>query len=353
MHSMADVDMLRVWQLVHELAEQNVYNQNMAAKLIAQAGNLKNDAAHASTGFALQRVNTDITKEVFESELERMNAAIIIENQTLTHENKQLSQLLKEYEQTMDTVMQKFRGHAQAAQMHELTLTRHYETLILSRETHTLHTDLSANSTAAHSLQRLSETLRALMRSLQGEEPPQPQSQPQSQSNSQSDSPQPDSQNPPPEGEERDPSQSPPEHEPSDEDDLIPDYNWALERETEIARLEAENEYLRQLLSIDTASASSLGIKQQVDDELQRLKMPPPPSFFHPNSQQPPQPQEMFFVVPGEGGPRQQRRQGMFGSAGRGRGGGWDGEGRGRGVPVQQEGWAVGAPETGPMDFRW
>lgn len=57
-------------------------------------------------------VVTSIVSEIFESELERMNAQIIIENQTLLHENKQLSMLLKEYEQTMETVMTKFRNHA-------------------------------------------------------------------------------------------------------------------------------------------------------------------------------------------------------------------------------------------------
>ena len=41
-----------------------------------------------------------------------MNAQIVIENQTLLHENKQLSILLKEYEGTMETVMAKFRNHA-------------------------------------------------------------------------------------------------------------------------------------------------------------------------------------------------------------------------------------------------
>jgi hypothetical protein len=50
--------------------------------------------------------------EVFESELERMNASLIIENQTLLHENKQLNSLLKEYEQTLETVMTKFRSQA-------------------------------------------------------------------------------------------------------------------------------------------------------------------------------------------------------------------------------------------------
>ena len=58
------------------------------------------------------RISLFSTSEVFESELERQNAQSIIENQTLQHENKQLSMLLKEYEHTMETVMSKFRGQA-------------------------------------------------------------------------------------------------------------------------------------------------------------------------------------------------------------------------------------------------
>jgi hypothetical protein len=52
-----------------------------------------------------------ILLESLESELERTNAQIIIENHALQQENKQLSLLLKEYEQTMDTIMMKFRSH--------------------------------------------------------------------------------------------------------------------------------------------------------------------------------------------------------------------------------------------------
>ena len=60
--------------------------------------------------------------ETFESELERQNAQIIIENQTLLHENKQLSLLLKEYESTMETIMSKFRNHAVSAKLsHQAT----------------------------------------------------------------------------------------------------------------------------------------------------------------------------------------------------------------------------------------
>ena len=64
--------------------------------------------------------------EFFESELERTNAQIVIENQTLLHENKQLSMLLKEYEGTMETIMSKFRNHAVRNTLHSI-ITRETE----------------------------------------------------------------------------------------------------------------------------------------------------------------------------------------------------------------------------------
>lgn len=50
--------------------------------------------------------------EEFESELERMNVNLVLENQNLQHENRQMSILLKDYESTLETVMAKFRSHA-------------------------------------------------------------------------------------------------------------------------------------------------------------------------------------------------------------------------------------------------
>lgn len=49
---------------------------------------------------------------MFESELERFNATLILENQSLQYENRQLSMLLKDYEGTLDNVMARFRGFA-------------------------------------------------------------------------------------------------------------------------------------------------------------------------------------------------------------------------------------------------
>lgn len=49
--------------------------------------------------------NSSGGKEVYEAELDKMNSAIASENQTLQYDNKQLNTLIKEYEQTLDTLM--------------------------------------------------------------------------------------------------------------------------------------------------------------------------------------------------------------------------------------------------------
>ncbi|KAG6874393.1 hypothetical protein C0995_015129 [Termitomyces sp. Mi166 len=243
-----DNDMLRLYQIVHELSEQLAHNQKFTASLQAHAASLKAEAAHAISGFALRRFNTDLTKETFESELERMSAKTVIENQILHHENKQLSQLLREYETTMETIMSKFRNHALAAQRHELTLTRHYETLLQARETQSMSSDLLSSTEMAHVLRRLSHHLRGLLRSMAGEPP--------------------------------DPSDliydgsMDLEYEPdtsveiaelerlldSLDDKGATENDWAIEREIEIARLEKENAELRKLLHIDQASLDASGV---------------------------------------------------------------------------------------------
>ncbi|KAH7915719.1 hypothetical protein BJ138DRAFT_917687 [Hygrophoropsis aurantiaca] len=240
-----DNDLVRAWLLVHELSDQLAHNQKISNALQSQAGALKTQATHNGSGFALRRFNVDISKEFFDSELERMNAQFIIENQTLLHENKQLSVLLKEYESTMETIMTKFRNHALAAQQHELTLTRHYEALLLACDSQNLYADLSSETNISTSLQRLAQHLRALLRTMSGEDPEQIA-----------------------------------EH----SDDAPVDINalvqaldaetgtevrddWALERECEIMRLEKENEELRRMLGIDPETLSANNITLDLDRE--------------------------------------------------------------------------------------
>lgn len=186
-----------------------------------------------------------------------MNAQFIIENQTLLHENKQLSLLLKEYENTMETIMAKFRNHAVsprfairalldaasqlAAQQHELTLTRHYEGLILACDSQNQFNDLANQTQTATSMQRLASNLRALYRSLIGEDP------------DRDDDAEVDIQ--------------------SLIDALSGDassnfrQDWEIERESEITRLEMENDELRRMLGIDAASLAEKGVTLDLDRE--------------------------------------------------------------------------------------
>jgi len=328
MYHDADNDFLRAWQLLHELSEQTTLNQKMSVNLHALTDILKNEASHVASGFSLRRFNTDISKEVFESELERQNAQIIIENHTLLHENRQLSMLLKEYEHTMETIMSKFRNHSAAAQQHELTLTRHYEQLLHSRESTSMQSDLSSNAAVASSLQRLSENLHALLHSVAGEDPSGTHR----------------------EGEQGD----------SEEPDKLLDRlldsreDWALERESEISRLEEENEALRKLLGIDKASAEAKGWLEDEARELASSRYVPihSPRASSPGNQGVSRPSPSispFVSLPGTGGPpgqqrptdsmpgmrvTQGRRPAMFGQ--RGRGGGplaWEGGGHPPAVP--------------------
>ncbi|KAH8099705.1 hypothetical protein BXZ70DRAFT_1065230 [Cristinia sonorae] len=255
--------------LLQQLIDQNEYNRKMCASLTTLAVEVKTQAVEAAAVTPLHRVNVDLSKEVFESELERTNAQAVIENHSLLHENRQLSVLLKEYEQTMDTVMAKFRSHALAASQHEQTLVRHYEKLMQSRET-SPQSDPSNNTNIAISVHRLADLLRALTRSMAGDEAPeshQPQQlQPKPLPSSSTYPPNPYGQSttttssppPPPD------SSSDPPNAIDDTiallDSLLGDQeDWAHERETEIQRLERENDELRKRLGIDAGTAQRNG----------------------------------------------------------------------------------------------
>jgi hypothetical protein len=58
---------------------------------------------------------------VYDAELERMNTSLAAENQTLQHDNKQLGALIREYEQTLESVMSAFRRRAVRAYIQVLT----------------------------------------------------------------------------------------------------------------------------------------------------------------------------------------------------------------------------------------
>jgi hypothetical protein len=198
--------------------------------------------------------------ETFESELERLNATLVLENQSLQHENKQLSMLLKDYEGTLESVMARFRTFAHCTQQHDLQLTRHYESLLDSAAPpqttlpngNSNEIPLVQDPTAVEaSLFRIASLLRKAYRSLQGEDPSPPSS----------------------------PSLSEPDSAlslfgiaPAEDlnaklggylallgagtrDEVID--NDSLERDIELERLRQENEQLRQMLAISNQDDSS------------------------------------------------------------------------------------------------
>ena len=112
----------------------------------------------------------------------------MLENQNLTYENKQLNVLLKEYEQTLEGVMGKFRGVCvsciskvlmegaehrvvqHAATQHELTVHRYYTSLIQQLQTTHSTSSLHDSTTLSTLLQRLSTLIRAALRATNGED---------------------------------------------------------------------------------------------------------------------------------------------------------------------------------------
>lgn len=121
--------------------------------------------------------------EEFESELERLNVSLVMENQALQQENRQLSSLTKDYESTLEAVMGKFRAHAHATQQHHLDLIRHYESLLLNMPVSIPPpADMPQDPSNAEappidplhlqlSLSHLASLIRKALRALQGEDP--------------------------------------------------------------------------------------------------------------------------------------------------------------------------------------
>ncbi|KAJ9099927.1 hypothetical protein QFC21_003932 [Naganishia friedmannii] len=165
-----DQDVAHLWELVNQLSEQLTANRALTEALKAQATDVKGQAVHSGVGFPLRRFNIDITDEQFSSELERFASHLVLENQNLAYENKQLNLLLKEYEQTLEGVMSKFRGVCHAATQHELTLHQYYTSLLQQIQTTHSTSALHDSTTLSTLLQRLSTLIRAALRTVNGED---------------------------------------------------------------------------------------------------------------------------------------------------------------------------------------
>ncbi|KAL5524433.1 hypothetical protein ACEPAF_9573 [Sanghuangporus sanghuang] len=242
-------DLMKLWALVVDLSEQLSHTKSQADALRSHSMVLKAQALHSETGFVLRRFNLHLSQEEYDAELERMNNTLSTENQSLQYDNKQLNSLLKEYEQTLDTVMSTFRKHAHDVQLKELETIRLYEQLLLELETRSLDAQLAADTSVSLLIAKCSRLLRMVLRLMGGEEPAPPT--PPSPVSS--------------------PSTAPLFTVPNEESATLdkvearftpelteanqPD--WALEREIELARLEQENTELRMLLQAADAAATA------------------------------------------------------------------------------------------------
>ncbi|PAV17011.1 hypothetical protein PNOK_0707500 [Pyrrhoderma noxium] len=233
-----ELDLIHLYALVADLGDQLSHNRVLANSLQNESIKLKAQALHAETGFVLRRFNLHLTKEEYDSELERMNNALASENQTLQYDNKQLNSLLKEYEQTLDSVMSSFRKRAHDVQLQELETIKHYESILISSETEILNAQLASDTSLSLLIAKCSRLLRMVLRLTGGEEPTPPS-----------------------------PPASPPLSSISDASNIFetrcsPDLvsstpqDWSLDREAELSRLEKENEELRMLLQASETASS-------------------------------------------------------------------------------------------------
>ncbi|ETW81787.1 hypothetical protein HETIRDRAFT_444926 [Heterobasidion irregulare TC 32-1] len=240
-------DLERLWALLTELAEQTNSHRHYTANLHAQANNVKNQAIHSQTGFVLRRFNLDKSQEEYDAELERMNTVMAADNQALLHDNKQLNALIKEYETTLENVMNQFRNRAHEVQEQELSLVREYETRLIARETEEHAQRLAASSAYSESLTRMSRMLRKQLRALGGEDVTEVPAGAQ------------DAYRP-------------------EEWNALAAADWALERESELARLEKENALLRRLMGDeslnDDGPANERPVPLTVEEVRQRLVFP-------------------------------------------------------------------------------
>ncbi|KZV69745.1 hypothetical protein PENSPDRAFT_735202 [Peniophora sp. CONT] len=313
----------KAWQILQDISDQLAHNNQFAGSLRQHAERLKGNATQFAQGFPLRRYNVDLTKETFESELERTSAQLIVENHGLSHENAQLGHLLKEFEHTLETVMQKFRAHSQAATVHEQSLLQYYERRLAMAAA--AASPQPALPHPAH-IARLARTIRITLAAIDGKEPeyipeeridsgvempeiiintdtsgyppnpypptgipidvspasPAPPAFVPSHSPipphalaSYSSAPSPASPQPLPRRPQPGPELVPPEEADKDEAEEIDDTDadplpWHLARESEIERLRAENARLRSVLHIDDSSLSEAGIPDPAPPRLHR-----------------------------------------------------------------------------------
>ncbi|CAJ0842023.1 4027_t:CDS:2 [Entrophospora sp. SA101] len=122
-------DPVRLKKFIQDLCNQLAINRDHTKNLEQKLEILRNRTQELENPILCQNFKVPPS---FESgtELERQNAFLTFENQQLNEENSELSLIIKEYENTLQIIMNKFRSQSYEVQQNKLELKQHYESLL-------------------------------------------------------------------------------------------------------------------------------------------------------------------------------------------------------------------------------
>ena len=160
----------QLWGLVLELSAQLSANQKTCDSIRSQLHQMQGQVMHATTGYALRRFNVDLSQETFTSQVERLNAQLVVENQTLAHEARQLGTLLRDTENTLETIMAKFRALSHATQHYGLDLNAYYEGRLDCETKKRDEIERAGEEQRNSAIKRLGELIRGTLGVLEGDD---------------------------------------------------------------------------------------------------------------------------------------------------------------------------------------
>ncbi|CAI2171775.1 4878_t:CDS:2 [Funneliformis geosporum] len=139
----------RIRRIVHELCNQLAYNREQTRQLQKQSSELKG---------RVEEYNGSLFRPNYR-DIERQNAQLIYENHILNEENAELTAMVKDYEQSLKTIMMRFRYQAYEIQQSKLDMQRNYE-ILLEEQRSTTAQVLSENASLQTHLSNLGNLVR-------------------------------------------------------------------------------------------------------------------------------------------------------------------------------------------------
>ncbi|CAB4374348.1 unnamed protein product [Rhizophagus irregularis] len=147
----------RLRNIAQELCNQLAINREQTKLYKKQINELKGRVEEC--GGPLYRQNYRGPPFDTGTDIERQNSQLIYQNQTLNEENAALTAIVKEYEQSLKTIMMKFRYQAYEIQQSKLEMQRNYEILLEEQRAATAQV-LSENALLQSHLSNLGNLVR-------------------------------------------------------------------------------------------------------------------------------------------------------------------------------------------------